>query len=483
MASELFNGISLNLGDIRVSSIEYDSRQVVKDSCFVAVKGFTVDGHDFIKDAISKGASLIVLERKPDFETDVPVVVVPDSRRELAKLSDRFYGHPSGKLGLIGITGTNGKTTVSYLVERMLQEAGHSVSRFGTIEYHFPDKTLGSPNTTPESADLQKLLAQSADYRNPRCVLEVSSHGLALGRLKETSFKGGVFMNLTQDHLDFHPDMNDYENAKRKLFTEFKPEYSVINVDDAVGKKWVSEGLPGKVITFGFSENADIRVVERKGGWEGSLLTLATPDGEYSIKTSLPGKHNVYNVLATIGVGVAEKFSQSVISKAVSSVKKIPGRFELVEAGQKFAVVVDYAHTDNALANLLQTARELTTGRVICLFGCGGDRDHGKRKLMGAVADKLADIVIVTSDNPRTEEPGKIIEEILTGIESPASERVRVIESRRKAIRDAIELAEQGDCVLIAGKGHETYQIIGKKKFDFDDRLIAADVLKGVGKP
>ena len=480
MATELFNGDFPGLKNVRVSSIEYDSRRVEKESCFVAVKGFTVDGHDYIEEAVKRGASILVLEKKTEFKTTVPVVAVADSRSELARLSDRFYGHPSGKLGLIGITGTNGKTTVSYLLERMLQDAGYSVSRFGTIDYHFPDKTVSSPNTTPESADLQKLLALSADYRNPRCVLEVSSHGLALGRLRNTSFKGAIFMNLTQDHLDFHKNMDEYEEAKKKLFTEFNPEYSIINIDDPIGAKWIDAGLPGKILSFGFSDNADIRVVDRKGGWNGSELMIATPEGEFSVSTSLPGKHNVYNVLATVAVGVAEKIDRDVITKSIKSIRKIPGRFEMVEAGQKFAVVVDYAHTDNALVNLLQTARDLTEGRVICLFGCGGDRDHGKRKLMGAVADKLADVVVVTSDNPRTEEPGEIIEEILAGIEHPESERIHVIESRRKAIRHAIEIAEPGDCVLIAGKGHETYQIIGTKKFDFDDRLIAADVLKGV---
>jgi UDP-N-acetylmuramoyl-L-alanyl-D-glutamate--2,6-diaminopimelate ligase len=480
MATDLFDGTAPSLEGIEVSSIEYDSRRVGKGSCFVAMKGFTVDGHEYIGNAVSNGASVIVLEREPASPVGIPVVKVGDSRDELARLSDIYYGQPSSRLGVIGITGTNGKTTVSYILQKILEDAGYGVSRIGTVEYSFPDGIENAPNTTPESADLQKLFARAAKFENPRCILEASSHGLALGRLAHTIFRTAVFMNLTQDHLDFHSSMEDYENAKRILFTGFEPEYSIINIDDDAGRRLAGSGINGKIITFGFSEDADMRIAGSKTGWEGSTFTLATPDGALEITTPMPGKHNIYNTAAAVAAGIAEGIDPESAVRSAGLVAKVPGRFEKVETGKGFSVVVDYAHTDNALTNLLVTVREITRGKVICLFGCGGDRDRSKRKLMGQVADRLADVAVVTSDNPRTEEPLKIIRDILEGFSDKEGENVHVIESRREAIRKAIEIAGPGDSVVIAGKGHETYQIIGTERRDFDDRLVASDSIKGL---
>jgi UDP-N-acetylmuramoyl-L-alanyl-D-glutamate--2,6-diaminopimelate ligase len=478
-ANELFDGDFPELRGIRVNSIEYDSRRVKAGSCFVAVKGLKADGHNYIREAVAKGAALVVAEYSPEWKgKDVPVMLVKNSKRELARLSERFYRHPSAPLGVVGITGTNGKTTVSYLVQALFNRAGFNTTRIGTIEYQFPDKTISALNTTPESADLQAFFAKAAEYENPRCVLEVSSHGLALGRLDYSTFKGAVFTNLTQDHLDFHHSMEDYRDTKKSFFTEFGLEYSVINRDDPTGAAWLEEGFPYRALSYGFSKYADIRVLEHETGWRGTRMKLSTPAGKMEVSTSMPGKHNASNVMAAVGVGVAENIPLDAVAEAVESVQSVPGRFEKVDEGQDFAVVVDYAHTDNALANLLRTAKEMTEGRLVCLFGCGGDRDRVKRKLMGKVAAQLADVLVVTSDNPRTENPAGIIKDILEGIPGRSPATLYVIESRKEAIEKALSAARKGDCVLIAGKGHETYQIIGTERHDFDDRKVAAEFLR-----
>ncbi len=481
LAKELFNGDLPLVSDISISSIEFDSRKVKQGSCFVAVKGFTVDGHDFVKEAVENGASIIVAQKDSRTEpSGVPVIKVADSHAELARLADRFYGHPSSKLGVIGVTGTNGKTTVSHMIQAVLSSAGFSASCLGTIEYRFPDETFPAPNTTPESLELQKLFSKAGGYKNPRCVMEVSSHGIKLGRLKHSSFKGGVFTNLTQDHLDFHSSMQDYSKTKQKFFKSYNLEYSVINIDDATGEKWVKEGMEHKVITYGFSEDADIRLLHNESDWSGNRLTLSTPVGEIKVETPMAGVYNSFNVMAAVGVAVAEEIELSPTVDAIRSLKSVPGRFERLDRGQPFAVVIDYAHTDNALASLLSGARKITSGKIICMFGCGGDRDRQKRKMMGQVADEMADIVVITSDNPRTEDPKKIIDEILEGVKNRESKRLMVIESREEAIKQAIILAQPDDTVILAGKGHEDYQIIGKKRIHFDDREVAIEVLEEI---
>lgn len=476
----LLNGLSAGLPEVLVSGVEYDSRKVGKESCFVAVKGFHLDGHAFVKDAIARGASLVVAEEGVPLETPAgfPVARTKDTRKELARLAARFHGDPSSKIGVIGVTGTNGKTTTTYLIQNMLTVAGYRASRFGTIEYAFPDCAVPAPNTTPESADLQKMFARAAAYPNPRCVMEVSSHGLALGRLNRTSFKGAVFTNLTQDHLDFHTTMEEYGLAKRMLFKDFALEYAVINIDDPTGERWAAEGVNGALITYGGHAKAVIRLMRSETDFHGCSVTLATPKGEVALRIPLPGAHNIQNAMAAFAAGYAENLPLDVIVKGIESTPPVPGRFEKVDAGQDFAVIVDYAHTDNALENVLKTARGITKNRLICVFGCGGDRDRTKRPKMGRVAAEMSDLVVVTSDNPRTEVPHRIIEEIMAGIPVAARERVTVLPDREEAIRHAVGMARTGDMVLIAGKGHEDYQIVGTVKQPFDDRKIAAQYIR-----
>ena len=482
---QLFNGDSPDLGDRLITSVEYDSRKVGSGSCFVALKGLVTDGHMFLSDAVKRGASLLVVEGsvqvEKSVEDEVAIIRVDDTRKELARIADNFYGHPSAALDVIGVTGTNGKTTLCYILQSLLNEAGYKTSRFGTNGYDFPDKMKAADKTTPESADLQKMFSHAQGWDNPRCVMEVSSHGLALGRLERTTFKGGVFTNITQDHLDFHTTMEEYTNVKRQFFTDYDFDYAVINSDDPVSALWLKESIFNcRVITYGESESADVRLLNFDSNISGTKMSLSTPAGDMEIKTNLVGKHNVYNVMAAVSVGVAEEIDGAVIKKGIASLPSVPGRFEKVDEGQDFFVIVDYAHTDNALANALKAARSLTSGKVICMFGCGGDRDKEKRELMGAAADELADVLVVTSDNPRSEEPQAIIDDILKGITRQSGEHLHVLSSRRDAISHAIKTAKPGDFVLLAGKGHEDYQIIGTTRHHFDDREVASEVLREI---
>ncbi len=479
--SALFENDAASLPDVAVTSVEYDSRKALKGGCFVAVKGLTVDGHDFIDDAVKKGAALIVAERVPEpLPEGVAVVIVENTRTELARLSDAFYGHPSKELGVIGITGTNGKTTVAYMLQKILNAAGYNTSRFGTVDYNFPDATLNAPNTTPESADLHKLFAKAARYENPRAVIEVSSHGLSLGRLEHTRFKGVVFTNITQDHLDFHSTMDEYIGAKKMLFNDFDYKYAVINRDDPVGEDLLRQKPGGAVLSYGFSEKSDVRITEYLTGFNGGQSLLETPVGDVELRINIPGLFNIQNAAASVAAGIAEGLDADLILQGLSDLENVPGRFEKIDCGQDFAVIVDYAHTDNALLNVLKAAGEMTKNRLICLFGCGGDRDRGKRKLMGKAADAVADLIVVTSDNPRTEDPQSIIEDILEGIPPKSRHKVKVLPMRGEAIKYAVGIAQSGDTVVIAGKGHEDYQIMGAERIHFDDRETAAKALEEI---
>ena len=485
--SELFNGNGEKAPGTReliITSVEYDSKKVGAGSCFVALKGTATDGHRFLTDAIERGAALLVVQEGADVENavegGVPIMRVTDTRKELARLADRFYGRPSKSLDVIGVTGTNGKTTVCYFLQSLLNCAGYRTSRFGTVEYDFPDSKQDADKTTPESADLQRMFKLAGGFQNPRCVMEVSSHGLAMGRLENTVFKGAVFTNISQDHLDFHKTMDEYIQAKKRFFTDYEFDYAAVNLDDPVGQEWLKGSVFNcRTITYGVSAKADVRLVKMTADIAGSIVNLATPDGEMTVGTKLAGEHNVYNAMAAVAVGIAEGFSDTVIQRGVASLETVPGRFEKVDEGQDFTVIVDYAHTDNALANALKAARKITGARVICMFGCGGDRDREKRSLMGAAVEKLADVLVVTSDNPRTEEPQAIIDEILKGVPKNSKKEIHVIPSRAEAIARAISMAGSGDLVLLAGKGHEDYQIIGKEKIHFDDREQASKALKG----
>ncbi len=481
--------------DAEVSGIEHDSRKVVPGSLFVAVRGFNSDGHQFIPQAIKQGASAVVAEiANPAAVPDVPVILVPDTRKALAALAALFYGHPSRQIKIVGITGTKGKTTTSYLIKSIIEAAGHVTGLIGTIDYRVGNKVYAAPNTTPESADLQRLLREMVDIGAEYCVMEVSSHALALGRTGECLFETAVFTNLQEDHLDFHKNRESYLQAKQLLFTGIAPDKTaIINSDDAASRK-IAERTKAKISTFGLTEKADIHPKKQiSHGIDGLSFSVQTPKGVVEVSSPLVGKHNIYNILAAIGAASALGFDFDSIGRGIARMQAVPGRMEKVDEGQTFGVIVDYAHTEESLARLLDAVREAATGRIITVFGCGGDRDRTKRPKMGAVALRGSDIVIVTSDNPRTEDADSIIREIEAGMTSRGA---RVAEvgpyrsgrsdktpylinpDRREAIAAAIGLAKAGDIVVLAGKGHEAYQIVGEKKIHFDDREVAREEIK-----
>ena len=476
-----------------VKEIVYDSRKVTPGSLFVAIRGFRLDGHEFIGQAVNKGAIAIIAERDGIVEEGIPVEVirVPDSRVALARIAAAYYRNPSQKLKLIGITGTKGKTTTSYLVKSIIEAAGHKSGLIGTIDHRVVDKVYPALNTTPESLDIQKLLREMVDAGCGYCVMEVSSHSLALGRTTDCVFETAVFTNLKQDHLDFHHDMKSYFHAKLRLFTGLASDKAVVVNTDEPRSQDIILQTNAMVMTFGMSEQSDIHPMAAIGqNINGLSFSVCTPQGVLSVNSSLVGKYNVYNILAAIGVGVSLGFNLKNIAQGIEIMKAVPGRMEKVDQGQQFGVVVDYAHTEDSLRQLLDAVREMARGMVITLFGCGGDRDKSKRPKMGAVAIESSDVCIVTSDNPRSEDPLAIINEIETGMTAlgrkieageafPVAVSGRkpyyIIPDRREAISVAIRMAQPGDVVVLAGKGHEDYQIIGERRVHFDDREIARE--------
>lgn len=477
--------------DVAVTSLTDDSRAVKPGGVFVAVKGERVDGHAFVGKAVAAGAAGLVLQRghkewHAAAGSSVAVVRVEDSRRVLGLLAGRFYGEPASKLRMVGVTGTNGKTTVTYLCKGLLETAGRRVGLIGTVAYQIGAERLPAAHTTPGAVELQALLARMAEAGMDAAVMEVSSHALALDRTVGCEFDVAIFTNLTQDHLDFHADLESYFQAKLRLFSELdpggrklRPKRAIVNLDDARGPR-VCEASRVPVWTYAIHQPADIRAEDVRLALGGTRFTVATPQGRFPIESRLVGEHNVYNILAAIGVGLHEGVPPETVRHGIASVANVPGRFERVEAGQDFTVVVDYAHTDDALLRLLTAAQALKTGRIITVFGCGGDRDRGKRPKMGRVAARLSDMVFLTSDNPRSENPEAILREIEAGTREVAAEqpvRYEVIADRRAAIEAAVREAKTGDMVLIAGKGHEDYQIVGSTRQHFDDREVARAAL------
>lgn len=480
-----------------VRDISHDSRKVRPGSVFVAVRGFHSDGHQFISQAIHQGAVAIVAERQtgPPVPGDIPLLIVEDSRKALALLANAYFGHPSHRLMLIGITGTNGKTTTTYLVRSILEAAGHTAGLIGTIDYRVGDKVYPAPNTTPESLELQRLLSEMVGLGASHCVMEVSSHAIALGRIEGCKFAAAGFTNLSQDHLDFHESMDAYFLAKQRLFTELSPEaWAIINSDDEHGAVLVRK-THARVITTGFSVLASVRPAGTiRHGIKGLMFDAASPAGTIPVESPLVGRYNVYNILTAIGIGAALGISADVIARGIRAMNAVPGRMEKIDEGQPFGVVVDYAHTEDALVRLLESIREITTRRIITVFGCGGDRDRTKRPRMGAAAANGSDVVIITSDNPRTEDPLKIIRDIEQGLaeygtkasaldaanQTAASGKkpYAIIPDRHEAIAIAVGLATAGDVVVLAGKGHEDYQIIGETKLRFDDREVAREEIR-----
>jgi UDP-N-acetylmuramoyl-L-alanyl-D-glutamate--2,6-diaminopimelate ligase len=466
-----------------LAGITADSREVQPGWAFVAIPGVKVDGHTYIAQALARGASVLVVDRPLDLTTRTLACClrVPDSRHALAHMAAAFFGHPSRQLRLIGVTGTNGKTTSTYLLEAVLLAHGLTPGVIGTVTYRYADHEWPADQTTPAAEDIQRLLRQMVDAGVSDCALEVSSHALAQHRVWGCQFAAALFTNLTQDHLDYHADMAAYFAAKARLFTTYQPGVAVLNYDDPAGEQLMHE-TRAPVITYGFSPASDVSVEHLAMDASGIDLTVRMERQPVTVHSQLIGRHNVYNILGVLATvnGLGLGIEQTV--QGIERLRTVRGRFERVDRGQPFSVLVDYAHTDDALRNVLQAARGIATGRILVVFGAGGDRDRGKRARMGRVAAQYADLAVITSDNPRTEAPMAIIRAIEGGFrELGRASQYRLIEDRAGAIHEAIGLARAGDVVLIAGKGHETYQIVGDERFSFDDRQIVTQALQDFG--
>ncbi len=455
---------------VEIGDLAYDSRSVSPGALFFCVRGDRVDGHELAWEAVEQGAAALVVERRLDVR--VPQLVVPDSRAAMAVAADTFFGEPTKELEVVGVTGTNGKTTTAFLLHSTLEAAGRQAGLVGTVEWRVGGETRPAPFTTPEAIDLQRLFREMLEAGDRCVVLEASSHGALLRRLDRVRFDALVFTNLSQDHLDLHGTMEEYFLAKKSLFAGAQPPPAAVNVDDEWGARLADslvETHRAPLVTFGLGEQAEIRAEEVELAPTGSSFRAAGIE----VETALPGIFNVSNALGAVAAGLLLDLDEDAIVAGISAVHAVPGRFERVDEGQPFTVLVDYAHTPDSLGTALRAARDLTEGRVLVVFGAGGDRDRGKRPLMGKVAAELADHAIVTSDNPRSERPLAIIEDVLQG----AGTSVEIDPDRRSAIERAIGLAEPGDVVLIAGKGHEQGQDVGGVVHPFDDRAVARDAL------
>lgn len=467
--------------DVEINGISYDSRCIRNGELFVAIKGEKSDGARFIPQAIERGAAAVASEKPFEPSPKAVGLLIPDARKFLAEVSGAFYGNPSEELNLVAITGTNGKTTTSYLMDSIYRHAGIRACLVGTIGMKIGARSFHSTHTTPESSDLNRFLRDAAADGCTHGALEVSSHSLFFKRVFGTRFRVGVFMNLTRDHLDFHKDMESYFQAKRLLFTDQssnRVESIVINTDDPYGKRLENE-IRFNTVSFGFSENAKIHVLDCQSRVDGTDLILRTPAGEIRYRLQLIGRPNIYNVMAATGAALSLGISKSEIRRGIEGLEGVPGRVEKVDAGQPFTVVVDYAHSPDALENLLNTVSLLPHKKLITVFGCGGDRDKSKRPIMGAIAVRMSDLVFATSDNPRSEDPLEILEEIEAGMhKGPAP--YRILPDRREAIKAAVSSARKGDVVVIAGKGHEDYQILGDRTIHFDDREVARELIREI---
>ena len=460
-------------GELEISGICYDSRQAAPGQLFVAVTGFASDGHRFIPMAVEKGASAVLCEKAP--EVDVPYILVKNTRYAMAIASRNFFGDPASKMHIIGITGTNGKTTSTYLIKHMLEEClGAKVGLIGTNANMIGDVELHTERTTPESYELHKLFADMYDAGCGYVVMEVSSHALVLDRVAGIKFDVGSFTNLTQDHLDFHSDMDDYARAKAMLFS--RCIYGCVNVDDSYSNV-ILDGAKCDVLTYSIDNPSGLKAENVHLEPGAVKFDAVYGDEKEEITLSIPGRFSVYNALGVIACGLQLGLSLSRCAEAMKSAKGVKGRVETVPTDGDYTIVIDYSHTPDSLENVLKTVREATKGRVVALFGCGGDRDRAKRPIMGRIGTELSDFAIITSDNPRTEDPDAIIDDILAGV-NVDSKRYVAITDRVEAIRYSIENHLPGDIIVLAGKGHETYQEINHQKFHMDEREIVADILK-----
>ncbi len=486
--SEVFEGVGIALpagaSALEIRQVTCDSRKVRPGALFFALHGAKADGNKFIQDAVKRGAIAIASEEQAlgTIPAGVAWFQVADARKALAITAANFMGHPTSALQLVAVTGTNGKTTTTSLVDAIVKASGAKTGLFGTIAYHTPLGDYPAPNTTPESVDLQGFFAEIRDAGGKYAVLEASSHSLAMDRLWGCHFQVAVFTNLTREHMDFHQTFEDYFAAKRRLFEGAgagTPEVAVVNTDDEFGKRLT--GMAKKTVSYGLESDADITTKKFHLTFNGLTFTAHTPNGKVHVVSRLVGRINVYNLLAAIGAAQALGLSNDVIENGIRNLESVSGRFQRIDLGQPFLVIVDYAHTDDALENLIRTARELNPkGRIITLFGCGGEKDRTKRPVMGEVTGRLSDLTILSSDNPRSEEPLKIISDIIVGLQKTGGKYL-IEPDREKAIGMAMEEARSGDIVLLAGKGHENYQILADRTFEFDDREMARRALRERG--
>lgn len=473
-----------NHADVPITSVECDSRKIKKGSLFFCVKGATVDGHTFVPQALAQGAAAIIAERDVAVPPEVPKIIVDDVHKAMEKIVPYFYDYPGKKMRMIGVTGTNGKTTITYILRAVLRRAGYKTGLIGTIKIMIEDEVLPIHNTTPDIVDLQKVLFQMQQAGMDYVVMEVSSHALALNRVAGCEYDTAVFTNLTRDHLDFHKTFENYALAKSKLFTSLtaegnikKNKTAVINIDDKASKVML-EHTNCPVISYAVKQSADLRAENVDINAAGASFELDGSLCQMVLNLKITGLFNIYNVLGAVGAALAEKINTAVIKEALEVFHSVPGRFELVRGGQDFSVIVDYAHTPDGLENVLNTARQIAKKRLITVFGCGGDRDRTKRPIMGKIAAEKSDIVIATSDNPRTEDPEFILSEVEQGVLPALHGFHEKITDRKKAIYRAIELAQKDDIVMIAGKGHEDYQILKTGRIHFDDKEVALAAIK-----
>jgi UDP-N-acetylmuramoyl-L-alanyl-D-glutamate--2,6-diaminopimelate ligase len=470
----------------RIAAVACDSRKVAADTLFFAIPGAKTDGNEFVADAIERGAVAIASPnpRPANFSADVTWIEVAagSERKALALAAANFYRHPADALQLAGVTGTNGKTTITFILDSILHAAGWKTGRIGTTGYQTPRGSRPAKNTTPESLDLQEMFAEVRDAGGTAAVLEVSSHSLVMDRVWGCHFAVAVFTNLTRDHLNFHKTFEEYFEAKRLLFSGTgagAPDVAVINIDDPYAQRLQTLGK--RTMTYGLNEAADLTARKFALSFNGLDFTAQTPAGKIEVRSSLVGRINVYNILAAIGAALALNVPVGKIEQGIADLEQVPGRFERIDEGQPFLVVVDYAHADDALRNLISTARELNpAGRIITLFGAGGERDRSTRPPMGEAAGSLSDLVILTSDNPRSEDPLLIINDVVVGLQK-VNARYRIEPDRDTALELAIDEAKAGDIVLLAGKGHENYQILRDRTFEFDDREKARTILRKRG--
>lgn len=476
-----FYTTSQSIKNIEINGLKMDNRKIENGDVFVCIKGFTVDGHSFAKQAARSGAVAVIAEKPLDVSPAI-TIIVPDTTKALAILAAKFYHYPTHNFPLIGITGTNGKTTTTYLLEEIFKAHGKKTGLIGTIQMKIGDKSYEIKNTTPDALHLQHNFHKMVEEEVDIVMMEVSSHALDLGRVYGSDFDIAVFTNLTQDHLDYHKDMDDYLRAKTLLFTGLgnayvNEKYAVLNADDEHSEV-IKNSTAQPVITYGIHTNADVIATDISFQLKNTTFTLNTPVGKTTIRSNLIGTFNIYNMLAAASVAVLRKIPLDTIKYALENIQGVNGRFEQVTAGQKFAVIVDYAHTPDSLENVLETIKEFAKQKIFTVVGTGGDRDRKKRPLMAKVATKYSDLAVFTSDNPRTEEPAAILKDMTDGL---MDSNYRVIENRKEAIQYAINQADTGDIVLIAGKGHETYQEINGIRYDFDDRVVAKEAIRQKG--